>query len=101
MVEVAGCSDVDVCVARNHGSVAREPGQHRGPPSHPVDPRIHPPVGPLTVTIRHATSPPRSHSNRPAQPLAFEYRDGILRLTIPQVAIHEVVVVEAGPENQP
>ena len=88
-----------MCVARNHDrllvNLVNTAGPHR---TESILESI-PPVGPLAVTIRQATKPAKVTLEPAGQPLAFEYRDGILRLTIPQVAVHEVVVVEAGREK--
>jgi hypothetical protein len=101
LIEVAGSSDVDVCVARHRGqllvNLVNTAGPHR---TQSILDSISP-VGPLTVTIRHATRPARVTLEPAGQPLAFEYRDGLLRLTVPQVAIHEVVVVAAASEQKP
>ena len=94
LVTVAGSSDVDVCVARNHGqllvNLVNTAGPHR---TQPILESI-PPVGPLIVTIRHATQPTKVTLEPSGTPLAFDYREGRILLTVPQVAIHEVAVVE-------
>ena len=94
LVEVAGSSDVDVCVVRNHGqlhvNLVNTAGPHR---TQSILESI-PPVGPLTVTIRHATKPAKLTLEPAGQVLPFEYRDGKIQVTVPQVAIHEIVVVE-------
>jgi len=99
LVEVAGSSDVDVCVARNHGkllvNLVNTAGPHR---TQSILDSI-PPVGPLTVTIRQPAKPAKVTLEPAGQPLAFEYRDGLLRLTVPQVAIHEVVSVQFKGEG--
>jgi hypothetical protein len=51
-------------------------------------------VGPLTVCIRQASRPAKVTLEPGAKPLAFEYRDGAVRLTLPRVAVHDIVVVE-------
>jgi hypothetical protein len=56
-----------------------------------------PPVGPLTVTIRQPAKPANVTLEPSGRSLDFEYRDGRVRLTVPQVAIHEIVVVTASP----
>jgi len=95
MVEVTGSPDVDVCVARNHGkllvNLINTAGPHR---TQSIIESI-PPIGPLTVTIRQATKPAKVTLEPSGQPLAFHYRDGKIQLTVPQVAIHEVIVVES------
>ena len=96
MVEVSGSHDVDVCVARNHGkllvNLVNTAGPHR---TQSILDSI-PPVGPLTVTLRHATKPSKVTLEPAGQPLPFDYRDGKIQLTVPTVAIHEVIVVESN-----
>ena len=98
LVEVKGSADVDVCVARNHGrllvNLVNTAGPHR---TQSILESI-PPIGPLTVTIQHATAPAQVTLEPAGRPLAYEYANGLLRLTVPQVAIHEVVVV-TDPEE--
>ena len=94
LVEVTGSPAVDVCVARNHGkllvNLVNTSGPHR---SEPIIDAIAP-LGPLTVTIRHATRPNRVTLEPGNRPLAYAYGNGGLELTVPNVAIHEVIVVE-------
>lgn len=94
MVEVTGSHDVDVCVTRNHGkllvNLVNTTGPHR---TQSIIESI-PPIGPLTVTIRHATKPAKVTLEPTGQSLPLNYRDGRIQLTIPTVAIHEVIVVE-------
>ena len=94
MVEVTGSNDVDVCVARNHGkllvNLVNTSGPHR---TQPIAESIAP-VGPLTVAIRQANKPAKVTLEPSGQPLAFDYKDGKIQLTVPQVAIHDIIVVE-------
>jgi hypothetical protein len=94
MVRVTGSHDVDVCIARNHGkllvNLVNTSGPHR---TQSIIESI-PPVGPLAVTIRHATKPAKVTLEPSGQPLAYTYHDGKIQLTVPEVAIHEVIVVE-------
>lgn len=97
MVEVTGSSDVDVCVARNHGKLLVNLVNTAGPHRTQSILESIPPVGPLAVTIRLPAKPAKVTLEPAGGPLAFEYRDGLVRLTVPQVAIHEAVVVtESG-----
>ena len=94
MVTVAGSPDVDVCVARNHGelmvNLVNTAGPHR---TEPIVDSI-PPVGPLAVGIRLEKKPAKVTLEPAGQPLPFEYRDGRIQFTVPQVTIHDIVVVE-------
>ena len=94
LVEVTGSPAVDVCVARNHGKLLVNLVNTSGPhQSEPIIDAIAP-LGPLTVTIRHATQPNRVTLEPGNRPLAYAYSNGGLELTVPNVAIHEVIVVE-------
>ncbi len=94
LVEVTGSSDVDVCVARNHGkllvNLVNTSGPHR---TQPIITSIAP-VGPLSVSIRQPTKPTKVVLEPAGRPLPFDYRDGKILLTVPEVPIHEIVVVE-------
>ncbi len=94
MVEITGSHDVDVCIARNHGKLLVNLVNTTGP--HHTQSIIEsiPPVGPLNVTIRHAKKPAKVTLEPSGQPLPFHYYDGNIQLTIPQVAIHEIIAVE-------
>jgi hypothetical protein len=95
MVEVSGSHDVDVCVARNHGKLLVNLVNTAGPHRTQSILESIPPVGPLTVTLRHATKPSKVTLEPAGQPLPFNYRDGKIQLTVPTVAIHEVIIVES------
>lgn len=94
LVEVSGSSDVDVCVARKDGRMLVDLVNSGGP--HRTQSIIEsiPPVGPLTVSIRLATQPGKVTIEPSGKALDFDFRDGKLVLTVPQVAIHEIIVIE-------
>ena len=94
MVDVTGSRDVDVVVARNHGKLLVNLVNTAGP--HQTQSLLDaiPPVGPLGVTIRLNHKPAKVTLEPGALPLAFDYRDGQLRLTVPKVEIHDIIVVE-------
>jgi len=52
------------------------------------------PLGPLEVTLRLPTKPKRLTLEPGAQKLNWRYRHGEVRLTVPRLDIHRVVVVE-------
>jgi len=53
-----------------------------------------PPVGPIRLTVRWPR-PPQQVTLVPSNaPLATRWEAGLLYVTVPEVAIHEVVVVE-------
>jgi len=95
MVVVKGSRDVDVVVNRLNGklmvNLVNTAGPHR---TEPILDTI-PPVGPLTVTIRHATNPTKVTLEPAGFSLPFEHHDGRIRCTVPHVEIHEIIVVEA------
>ena len=52
------------------------------------------PVGPLAVTLRLPCKPSKLTLEPGGQPLAFDYRDGVLRACVSRLDIHRVVVAE-------
>ena len=94
LVKVTGSSDVDVCIMRNHGkllvNLVNTAGPHR---TQPILETI-PPVGPLTVTVQLAQKPVKVTLEPAGRPLACDYRDGKLQLTLPQLAIHDIIAIE-------
>jgi len=95
MVEVSGSHGVDVCVARNHGKLLVNLVNTSGPHRTQSIIEAIPSVGALTVTIRHAKKPVKVTLEPAGQPLPFTYRDGKIQLTVPQVSIHEIIVIES------
>jgi hypothetical protein len=96
LVEVKGSSDVDVCVARNHGKLLIHLVNTAGPHRTQSILNSIPPVGTLAMTIRQPAKPRKVTLEPAGRSLDFEYRDGLVRLTIPQVTIHEIVVVTSS-----
>ncbi len=96
MVEVKGSPDVDVSVNRLRGNLAvnlvNTSGAHWDTKKPLVDSIA--PVGPLELAIRAATKPAKITLQPEGESLAFEYRDGVARLTVPRLEIHSIVVVE-------
>lgn len=95
LVSVAGSHQVDVSVMRNHGKLLVNLVNTAGPHA---DTKVHvfdeiPPVGPLQVSVR-LDRKPRSVTLEPGERIQrFGYRDGELRLTLPPVEIHDVLVI--------
>jgi hypothetical protein len=52
------------------------------------------PVGPITVELKAARRPGRVVLAPANTPLKWEWKDGLLRVAVPRVEIHEIVVVE-------
>lgn len=94
MVTVEGSHGVDVCVARKQGKLLVNLVNTSGP--HRTESIIETimPVGPLDVTIRHSARPSKVTLAPAGTPVDFDYRDGKIVLKVPQVPIHEIVVVE-------
>jgi hypothetical protein len=53
-----------------------------------------PPVGPIRVQLRVAKRPSRVALVPGSQPVSWSWRDGVLEATVPQLAIHGVLVVD-------
>jgi hypothetical protein len=96
LVRVSGSSDVDVSVNRLRGKLAvhlvNTSGQHWSREKPLVDAIS--PVGPLEIAIRSAQRPSKVLLEPEGQTLAFDYREGIVHLTVPRVEIHSIVMVE-------
>ncbi len=52
-----------------------------------------PPVGPLSVTIRSKEKPERVYLESGGIDISYDYSEGIIKLTVPRVEIHEIIVV--------
>ena len=96
LVEVTGSHDVDVAVNRIGGKLAVNLVNTAGPHADKTQPIIEsiPPVGPLQIAIRAEKKPARVTLEPGAQPLPFEHADGQVRLTLPKLEIHSIIVVE-------
>ena len=94
LVEVKGSADVDVCVARNHGKLLVNLVNTAGPHQTQSIIEAIPPVGPLDVTIRLGDKPVAVTLEPGARPMDFDFDDGRLRLVVPKLEIHDVLVVE-------
>ena len=94
IVRVEGSADVDVCLMRNKGkllvNLINTSGQHR---TEPVTKSIVP-IGPLTVSIRQAVKPVKVTLQPSGEVPKFDYAAGTVNVTVPQLKIHEVVVIE-------
>ena len=94
LVEVAGSSDVDVCLMRQKGkwlvNLVNTSGPHQ---TEPIQEAVLP-VGPLSVTLRLPHKPSKLTLEPGGQALPFAYRDGEARLTVQSLDIHRAIVVE-------
>lgn len=93
LVEVTGSSEVDVVVNRTQGKLAINLVNTAGP--HATEPILDtiPPVGPLSVLIRQEAKPVKITLEPEGRRLEFSQRDGEIRVEVPRVDIHEIVVV--------
>ena len=94
IVEVKGSGDVDVVVNRSGGKLAVNLINMSGPHQTAGILDSIAPVGPLEVSIRRAEQPAKVSLEPGGKPLEFDYRDGQIRLTLPQLEIHDIVAVE-------
>lgn len=96
LVEVKGSHGVDVAVNRIDGKLAVNLVNTAGPHANEnvyVSDDI-PPLGPLEVTIRSGTRPGKVTLEPAGQELPYAFRDGKIRLTLPRLEIHDIIVVE-------
>ena len=96
LVEIKGPADVDVSVNHLRGKLAIHLINTSGPHWDMEKPLIDSivPVGPLEIAIRAKTKPAKMTFEPEGQPLAFDYQDGVARLTVPRLDIHRIIVVE-------
>ena len=94
LVEVAGSHEVDVAINRSAGRLAvnlvNTGGPHANPNIFTFD-EI-PPLGPLNILIRHPKKPSRVTLEPESKELDYAYQDGEIRLALPRLDIHEVIV---------
>jgi hypothetical protein len=92
-VEVKGSADVDVIVNRIRGQLAVNLVNTSGP--HVTEPILDsiPAVGPLELTIRQSQKPSQITLEPSGQALEYQFGSGEIHLTVPKVAIHEIVLV--------
>jgi hypothetical protein len=96
VVEISGSHTVDVSVARKNGRLMVNLVNTAGPHSNSVVNVFDeiPPVGPLTVSIRSDQKPRNVIVQPGARKIAWDYTGGKVRLTLPKLEIHDIIVVE-------
>jgi hypothetical protein len=103
LVTVGGSHFVDVVVTRSHGNLTvnlvNTAGPHHDPGVHVYDEV--PPIGPLSIRIRTNGRPARIVRHPGGEPLPFTYAAGAVRLTLPRLEIHEVLVIEEKARSLP
>ncbi len=97
MVEVSGSESVDVVLTTNGDKVIAHLINMAGPHDNA---RVQifdeiPSVGPLHVLLRLGHKPKQLTLEPGGTELPFSYEDGVIRLTIPRLDIHRMVVVDA------
>lgn len=96
LVELESSNGVDVMVNRIHGKLAVNlvnTSDMHWDTKHPIIESIAP-VENLRLTIRTPDRPKKITLEPGGRALAFEYRDGAARLSVPKLEIHSIVVVE-------
>ena len=94
LVEVTGTHDVDVAVSRQGGKLLVHLINTSGPhATQPIQESIAP-LGTLEIALRLARKPARITLEPGARALPFTYRDGQVRLTLPGIAIYDIVAVQ-------
>lgn len=94
LVTVKNSADVDVSVARNHGKLLVNLVNTAGPHQTAGILDQIPPVGPLEVTVRVEQKPASVTLEPGARPVPFEFKDGQIKLTVPKLEIHDIIVIE-------
>lgn len=94
LVTVRGNHEVDVMVARNRGLLLVHLVNTSGP--HATQPILDhlTPLAPITVDIRVAKVPAAVTLEPGARPASFTYGDGELHVSVPSVAIHDIVAIQ-------
>ena len=96
MFEVRGSHTVDVTLNRKDGHLALNlvniGGPHANRDVYTYDEV--PTVGPLEILVRLPEQPRTVHLQPGERAVEWSYRDGELRLTLPSLAIHEILWIE-------
>lgn len=96
LVEVTGSRDVDVCVARKNGNLLINLVNTSGPHvKAPIMDSIAP-VGPVQVTAKLKQQPAKVTLEPGARPASFTYANGSLKVAVPSIEIHDIVVIHGG-----
>lgn len=94
LATVSGSSDVDVVINRIGSKLAVNLVNTAGP--HRTEPILDsiPTIGPLSVAIRASAKPVRVTLQPGGSELPYTFKDGLIETAVPQVKIHDIVVVE-------
>ena len=96
LVEVSGSHLVDVTAARKDGKLMINLINTAGPHSDMDDCVFDeiPPIGPLNVLIRTGSNPRKITLQPDNVEMDYKFSKGEVKLTLPQLKIHEIIVVE-------
>ena len=96
MVEVKGSHYVDVTLLKKNGALIvnliNTIGPHGNDKVNVFD-EI-PPIGPLSISIRHQTRPQKVTLEPGGKELAYQYSKAKIQLTLPELEFHDMIVVE-------
>jgi hypothetical protein len=96
IVDVTGSHQLDVTLMRKQGklmvNLVNTAGPHDNNKVYVFD-QI-PPVGPLTITVRHDHRPQSVTLEPSGRKVDYEYRDNSIRLVLPRLKLHDIIVVE-------
>ena len=96
LVEVTGSRHVDVIAKRINGkhvvNIVNTSGKHENDKIFVFDDI--PSVGPLSVTIRSDRKPRNVDLEPGGRTVSYTYNGGKIRLTIPRLEIHDIIMVE-------
>lgn len=94
-VRIVRGGDVDLCVTRVKGQLAvhlvNSAGAHWDSKTTLIDSLV--PAGPIDLEIQCPDKPASVRLEPGGVALSQEYRDGVLRVTVPRVEVHAIVVV--------
>jgi hypothetical protein len=96
MVSVRGSHDVDVCLNRINGKLAINLVNTGGPNAN-SDVYVYddiPPLGPLQVEVILDKKPGKVSIEPSGQSLKVNYENGLLRVTIPRLESHEILLID-------
>ncbi len=95
-VTVTGSHNVDVTLNRKQGELILNLVNASGPHDNEKVMAFDeiPTVGPLQIQLQYPTKPKKVMLQPENRPLAFTYQDGLVTCSLPQLKIHEIVVVE-------
>jgi hypothetical protein len=97
IVEVSGAKEVDISPRMQNGRMSIHLVNTSGPHANAPDGGITSiePVGPLTVSIRLGQSPKSITMQPEGKPLDIVWKDGQAEVTVPQLDLYSILIVDA------